>query len=237
MTAPRRVARERIEDVAFVVLVAALPVVLFVPGLGFYVDDYVTLSYLTTADEQSYWSEYAELRDGDLKSRLRPLEYAVLTALYRLFGTNPLPQQIFMAALVPACAAMSYLVLHRLIRRRHLALGAAVLFALAPHYSSARFWVAAFSPTAVLMLFLASLYCVLRALESRGARLFCWVAAGCVAMLLSLFVYEIALPLFVLTAAFLGWRARRGMSGPRFSPPSSTGACSCSRLPSSLLLR
>ncbi len=210
MIAGRLATRERVEDVAFVVLVASLPAVVFVSGLGFYIDDYVTLSYLTTADEQSFWSEYAELRDGDPKSRLRPLEYAVLTALYGLFGTNPLPHQIFMAALVPACAAMSYFVLQRLTRHRYLALGAAVLFALAPHYSSARFWLAAFSPTVVLMLFLASLYCVLRALESRGARLFGWVAAGCVAMLLSLFVYEIALPLFVLTAVFFGWRARRG---------------------------
>lgn len=210
MTTGRLAVRERLEDVAFVVVVSLLPVVFFVSGLGFYLDDYVTLSYLTTADEQSFWSEYTELRDGDPKSRLRPLEYAVLTALYRLFGTNPLPHQIYMAALVPACAAMLYLVIHRLTRRRYLALGAAVLFAVAPHYSSARYWVAAFSPTAVLMLFLVSLYCVLRALESRGAKLACWVAASCVAMLLSLFVYELALPLFVLTAALVGWRALRG---------------------------
>jgi hypothetical protein len=210
MTVARLSARERVEDVAFLVLVSSVPVALFVSGLGFYLDDYVTFSYLTTADEQSFWSEYSQLRDGDPKSQLRPLEYAVLTALHRLFGTNPLPYQIFLAALVPACAAMLYLVLRRLTRDRHVALGVAVLFALAPHYTSARFWVAAFSPTAVLTLFLTSLYCVLRTLESRGTRRACWIAAGCVAMLLSLFVYEIALPLFVLTAAFLGWRARRG---------------------------
>ena len=217
MTA-RLAARERFEDVAFVVVVSLLPVLFFVSGLGFYLDDYVTLSYLTTADEQSFWSEYSELRDGDPKSQLRPLEYAVLTALYRLFGTNPLPHQVFMAALVPACAAMLYLVVHRLTRRRYLALGAAVLFAVAPHYSSARFWVAAFSPTAVLMLFFVSLYCLLRALESRGARHASWVAASCVAMLLSLFVYEVALPLFGLTAALVGWRAlRRADRGARFA--------------------
>lgn len=210
MTAVSSAARERVSDVALVVLVSLLPVVVYVSGLGFYLDDYVTLSYLTTADHQSLWSEYTELRNGDPKSQLRPLEYAVLTVLYRLFGANPLPHQVFMAALVPACAAMAYLVLRRLTRERHVALGVAVLFALAPHYTSARFWVAAFSPTAVLTLFLASVYCVLRALESRGARLYSWVAAACVAMVLSLFVYEIALPLFVLTAAFLAWRARGG---------------------------
>ena len=224
MTAVRISTRERVEDVAFVVLVSSLPVAFFVSGLGFYLDDYVTLSYLTTAEEQSFWGEYAELRDGDPKSRLRPLEYALLTAFYRLFGTNPLPHQIFMAALVPACAVMAYLVLQRLTRLRYLALCAAILFALAPHYSTARFWVAAFSPTAVLMLFLVSLYCVLRALESRGARLAWWVGAGCVAMLLSLFVYEIALPLFVLTAAFLGWRARRSTErGTRIAAASYAG--------------
>lgn len=205
-------ARERALDVLFLLLVATLPVVLMISGLGFYLDDYNALMLMSTSDDQSLWGYYASLLSGDPKSHLRPVEYAVLAALYWLFGASPLPYQVFLAALVPLCAAMLYLVVFRLTRRRHVALGVAILFAMAPHYSSARFWVVAFSPTAVLTLYLVSLYCVLRALETRGTRLAAWAAGGCIAMLASLFVYEIALPLFAATAAYFvyrGWASRQ----------------------------
>jgi hypothetical protein len=202
-------SRERLKDVAFVVLISALPAVFLVWTLGFYLDDYNALMLMSTSDDQSLWGYYTSLLSGDPKSHLRPVEYAVLAALYWLFGTNPLPYQLFLAALVPACGAMVYLVLVRLTQRRYVALGVSILFALAPHYSSARFWVVAFSPTAVLTLYLVSLYCVLRALDSRGPRLAGWAAGAVVSMLASLFIYEIAFPLFVLTALFFWYRGRQ----------------------------
>lgn len=203
-------SRERVKDVVFIALVSALPAVFLVAELGFYLDDYNALMLMSTSNDQSLWGLYTSLVSGDPKSHLRPVEYAILAALYWLFGTNPLPYQVFLAALVPVCAAMLYLVLLRLTQRRYVALGVSILFAMAPHYSSARFWVVAFSPTAVLTLYLISLYCVLRALDSRGPRLAGWAAVGGVTMLVSLFVYEIAFPLFVVTAAFFWYRARQG---------------------------
>jgi hypothetical protein len=199
-------------DVLFVLLVSALPVVFMVSALGFYLDDYNALMLMSTSDDQSLWGYYTSLLSGDPKSHLRPVEYAVLAVLYWLFGTSPLPYQVFLAALVPVCAAMLYLVLFRLTRRRYAALGVAILFAMAPHYSSARFWVVAFSPTAVMTLYLISLYCVLRALDTRGVRVSAWAVGASGAMLASLFIYEIALPLFGVTAAYFvyrGWKSRR----------------------------
>ncbi|MBA3432478.1 MAG: hypothetical protein H0U08_00120 [Actinobacteria bacterium] len=202
-------SRERVKDLVFIVLVSALPAAFLVSGLGFYLDDYNALMLMSTSNDQSLWGFYTSLLSGDPKSHLRPVEYAVLAAFYWLFETNPLPYQVFLAALVPVCAAMLYLVLLRLTQRRDVALGVSILFAMAPHYSSARFWVVAFSPTAVLTLYLISLYCVLRALDGRGPRLAGWAAVAGVSMLASLFVYEIALPLFVLTAVFFWYRGRR----------------------------
>lgn len=202
-------SRERVKDVVFIVLVSALPAVFVVSTLGFYLDDYNALMLMSTSNDQSLWGFYMSLLSGDPKSHLRPVEYAILAALYWLFGTNPLPYQVFLAALVPVCAAMLYVVLLRLTQRRYVALGVSVVFAMAPHYSSARFWVVAFSPIAVLTLYLISLYCVLRALDSRGPRLACWAAAAGVTMLASLFIYEIMVPLFVLTAVFFWYRGRQ----------------------------
>ena len=238
MTAARRAARERVEDVAFVVLVASLPVVLFVSGLGFYLDDYARSPISRPSDEQSFWSEYARA------ARRRP-EVAVAPARVRrahravpALRDEPASLSDLHGCSRPGVRGDVVLVLHRLTRDRYVALGVAVLFALAPHYSSARFWVVAFSPIAVLTLFLASLYCVLRALESRGARLFSWVAAGCVAIWSS----ASSSTKSHCRCSCSPLRSSPGepggaRSGARVSPPSSTGPCSCSRSPSSSLLR
>ena len=207
--APSLAGREHAKDVVFIALVSALPALFVVSTLGFYLDDYNALMLMRTSDDQSLWGFYTALLSGDPKAQLRPLEYAMLAGLYWLFDTNPLPYQIFLATLVPVCAAMLYLVLVRITRHRYVALGVAIVFATAPHYSSARFWVVAFSPTFVLALYLTSVYCLLRALETSGRRLAAWAAGAALAMLVSLFIYEIALPLFVLTAAYFWYRARR----------------------------
>jgi hypothetical protein len=212
---PPLASRERVKDVVFIILVSALPAVFVVSKLGFYLDDYNALMLMSTSDDHSLWGYYTSLLSGDPKSHLRPLEYAILAALFWLFGADPLPYQLFLATLVPVCAAMLYVVLARLTQRRYVALGVAIVFAMAPHYSSARFWVVAFSPTLVLTLYLVSLYCVLRALDSRGTRLAGWVVGAGFAMLVSVFIYEIALPLFALTAACYLYLARR--SGERGS--------------------
>lgn len=202
-------SRERVMDVLFLLLLAALPAVFYVSTLGFYLDDYYELQLMSTSHDQSLWGLYSALLSGDPKSHLRPIEYFLLAVLYWLFGTNPLPYHIFLAALVPLCAAVLYVVLRQLRQPRYLALGVPIIFAAAPHYSTDRLWTVASSPTITLTLYLISLYCVLRALESRSRRLVGWVTGGVATMLSSAFVYEITLPLFVLTAVFFWYRARR----------------------------
>jgi hypothetical protein len=199
----------RLLDVLFLALVSVLPALFYLSSLGFYLDDYYELELMSTTDDQSLWGHFTALLSGDPKSHLRPVEYFGLAFLYRLFGTDPLPYQIFLALLVPLCAVAAYLVLRELRQPRFLALGVPILFAAAPHYSSDRFWVVAYSPTASLTLYLISLYSGLRAIEGRGRGNVGWVIAAVTTMLASIFMYEIALPLFVLNALFFWYRARR----------------------------
>ena len=161
-------SRERVRDVLFLALVSTLPAVFYVSSLGFYLDDYYELEVMSNSHDQSLWGLYTALLSGDPKSHLRPVEYFGLAVLYWLFGTDPLPYHIFLAALVPLCAVALVSRLAKLGQPRFLALGVPILFATAPHYSSDRFWVVAYSPTASLTLYLISLYCGLRALKARG---------------------------------------------------------------------
>lgn len=214
MAVPAGLSRERVKDVVFLFVVSALPAITYVWTLGFYLDDYYELELMSTSHDQSLWGLYSALLSGDPKSHLRPIEYFGLALLYRLFGTSTVHYHIVLALLVPVCAVALYLVLRRLGQPRFLALGVPIVFAMAPHYSSARFWVVAYSPAVTLTLYLISLYCGLRALESRGRHLVGWIAGGVAAMLVSVFLYEITFPLFVLNALFLWYRARGRTYGP-----------------------
>ena len=204
--------RTSVRDVAFLALVSTLPALFYVNSLGFYLDDYYELEVMSNSHDQSVWGLFSALLSGDPKSHLRPLEYFGLALLYRLFGTNPLGYHIVLVLLVPLCTIAVYVVLGKLGQPRFLALGAPILFAAAPHYSSDRFWVVAYSPTFTLALYLVSLYCGRRAVEVHGRAAVGWISGAVVAMLVSVFTYEIALPLFVLSALFfwyLGWRSGR----------------------------
>ena len=207
------VANERLRDISFLALVATLPALFYLWRLGFYLDDYYELEVMKTSHDQSLWGLFDALLSGDPKSHLRPVEYFGLAALYRLFGTDPLPYQIFLALLVPLCAVAAYLVLRQLRQPRFLALGVPLLFAAAPHFSSDRFWVVAYSPTVSLTLYLVSVYAGLRAFSTDGRGLVAWLVGAIVSMLASIFMYEIALPLFVVTALYFWYRSRTS-AGP-----------------------
>src|SRR5687767_9556017 len=90
----------RLRDVLFLALVSTLPAIFYLSSLGFYLDDYYELELMSNSDDQSLWGLFSALLSGDPKSHLRPVEYFGLAALYRLFGTDPLPYQIFLALLV-----------------------------------------------------------------------------------------------------------------------------------------
>jgi hypothetical protein len=205
-TALRR--RRHLADAAFVAVVAALPALFYTRGLGFYLDDHLFLGMMSTSQDQSLHGLFDALTE-DPKAKLRPLVYVVFATEYWLFGASPLAYHIVLAALVPACAVALYAVLVRLQLPRFLALATCVLFAAAPHYSSAKLWPLVFSPALSLTLALVSLLAADAAATGRSGRSWLWLAGACLAMLASIFMYEITLPLLVVGLLFFWVRAFR----------------------------
>jgi hypothetical protein len=204
-----------------VAAVAAIPAAFYVAGLGFYYDDHFFLGILSTSHDRSVPGLFNALAAEDSKAWLRPATYGGLAILYRLFGANPLPYHLFVAALVPVCAVLLYLVLDRLRAPRFVAVGIPIVFAAAPNYSTDRLWLASYSAPASVAMALAGLYALLRACDARGRRLTLWLVGGGVAIVLSVLFYEVAVPLLIVFVAALLYKARAGSRSMRITAVSS----------------
>ena len=191
--------------------VAAIPAAFYVAGLGFYLDDHFFLGIMSTSHDRSVPGLFDALAKEDSKAWLRPGMYLGLAILFRLFGTDPLPYHLFVAALVPICAVLLYFVLDRLRAPRLLAVGVPIVFAAAPHYSTDRLWLASYPAPASVALALAGIYALLRACEVGGRRLTLWLVGGGAAIILSVLLYEVAVPLLIVfVAAFAAQVAKMG---------------------------
>jgi hypothetical protein len=214
----QRLSCERLNDTLFLTAISIAPALFYVSSLGFYLDDYYFLGLMSTDKHQSLTSLYDTIVSEDPKAQLRPLVYVGIAGLYLLFGTNPLPYQIVLVVEIAVCTVLLYVVLSHLRLPRFLALGVPLLFAAAPHYSSDRFWPIAYSLTLSLILYLVSLYTGLRALETRGVRVAAWLGLSAASMLMSAFMYEVPLPLFVLNGVLFWYRSRRLHASRQFLP-------------------
>jgi hypothetical protein len=212
----------RLSAALVVAAVAAIPAAFYVAGLGFYYDDHFFLGIMSTSHDRSVPGLVDALADEDSKVWLRPAMYGGLAILFRFFGTNPLPYHLFVAALVPVCAVLLYLVIDRLRAPGFLALGVPIVFAAAPHYSTDRFWLASYPAPASVALALAGVYSLLRACEVRGRRLTFWLVGGGLAIILSVLFYEVAVPLLIVVVVALWYRARTGSRSMRITAFSSS---------------
>jgi len=211
----------RLLAVFVVAAVAAIPAAFYVAGLGFYYDDHFFLGIMSTSHDRSVPGLFNALAAEDSKAWLRPAQYGGLAILFRLFGANPLPYHLFVAALVPVCAVLLYLVLDRLRVPGFVAVGIPIVFAAAPHYSTDRVWLASYPAPASVALALAGIYAVLRACDARGRRLTLWLVGGGMAIVLSVLFYEVAVPLLIVFVAVLLYRGRTGSRSMRITAASS----------------
>jgi hypothetical protein len=200
-----------------VAAVAAIPAAFYVADLGFYLDDHYFLGTMSTSHDRSVPGLFDTLARDDSKAWLRPGMYFGLAVLFRLFGTNPLPYHLLVAALVPVCAVLLYLVLHRLRAPGFLAVGVPIVFAAAPHYSTDRFWMSSYAAPASVALALAGFYAFLRAGETRGRGLTVWLLGGGAAIILSVLSYEVAVPLLIVAVVVLWFRGRSGFGSTRIT--------------------
>jgi hypothetical protein len=217
-----RRSNPRLSAALVVAAVAAIPAAFYVAGLGFYLDDHFFLGTMSTSHDRSVPGLFDALAKEDSKAWLRPGMYLGLAILFRLFGTNPLPYHLFVAALVPFSAVLLYFVLNRLRAPGFLAVGVPIVFAAAPHYSTDRFWLASYPAPASVALALAGIYALLSACEVRGRRLTVWLVAGGAAIVLSVLLYEVAVPLLIVVVIFLWYRGRIGFGSARITALSSS---------------
>ena len=134
--------------------------------------------------------------------------------LYALFGLMPLGYHIVNMIVLAAMTVLLYMVLRELGFSRPIAVAIPALYALLPNYSTDRFWFAAFGYTLSMACYLLSLYGDLKAIRRHPLSvLLAWKLTALLGLLIAGFGYEIVLPLFVLNAVLVWFRARHLYTG------------------------
>jgi hypothetical protein len=187
-------------DCVLIVIAALSPVLLGLGSLGFYSDDWSFLASMHLGDDRSISGVFRELWTHD--NAVRPVQWGVLALLYKLFGVDPLGYHVVNSMFVAAGALLFYLCMRELREPPLFAIAVPLLFALLPHYSADRLWIAAMQANVSACLFFLSFYADSRALASPRA-FWRWKVLGLAALLLSGLAYEVFLPLFVVGAVLL----------------------------------
>jgi len=203
-------------DALVLALLVAFSTVRYVTGLGFYSDDWAFLQLMYSSPDQSFGGLVSALYRGDVVIQQRPVQVVFLAALYALFDLNPLGYHLANSCVLIAMAVTFYLILRELRVGRLLAFSIPVTYALLPHYSTDRFWVAAFQAPLSILFYFLSLYAALRSERSHRGSAAAWVIASAVSAAASVLAYEVTLPLLLLTPAVVGlYRYTRPDHGSR----------------------
>ncbi len=202
-TARRRAHR----DLLIVGAITALALAFQQRGLGFYSDDWGIISNFTFSRDRTVGGLFHVLY-ADGQTHMRPGQVLYLAALYAAFGPQPLGYHIVNATVIVITGLLLYAVLRELGVPRSLSVAVPIVYAVLPHYSTARIWYASFQACLSMALYVASLLAGLRSLRFSGWRASLLQVLSLLALLASTLSYEVALPLFVLNAAVFAWRGR-----------------------------
>lgn len=202
-------AHDVVMDCVFLSFTVFFSVILYVTDLGFYSDDWAFLGQFSTAQDQSLIGLFRTAYVPHVW--IRPVQIFYLASLYWLFGSSPLGYHLINAFVFTGSVICFHLILRELGQRRLLAIAVPVVFALLPHYSTDRFWVAAFQANLSIVLYFLSLYSDLRALKASSTyRLLRWKLLSMILLLGSAFAYEVVLPLFLINFLIIWYLDRRG---------------------------
>lgn len=199
---------DALRDCAFLSFILFLSFVLYIGGLGFYSDDWHFLSTLSHAGNASLSDSFQALY-ADENVRQRPMQALHLAWMYQLFGANPFGYHLTNAGVFITAVLLFYLVLRELRLPRLVVLTIPLVFGLLPHYSTDRFWIAAFQANLSIALYFASLYSDLRAHRTVGTRGWSWKLLSLACLLGSALAYEVALPLYILNVVVVWLHAQR----------------------------
>ncbi len=181
--------------VAFLfVCLVAMEIASFCPvvgQIGFYLDDWATLSFLHFGP-QGFFERLAHYFFEDASVVIRPIEAPFFAVLYSLFTTHPLGYHLINGVLEVACACLLYGLLKDYSGNRTLSFLAAFALLLYPIHDVTHYWMLASSVTFSLALSLGSMWLTVKGAAS-GER-FC-LRLAYLLYALSIFNYESFLPL------------------------------------------
>jgi hypothetical protein len=197
------------QDCLFLGLVMLLSLILYVKGLGFYDDDWYLIEEFGRSQDQSLLGLVRGFDPGSSAAQIRPVSLTYYAALYSAFGLHPFGYHLVNAAVLIAGVMLFYIILRELSQNRLLSLAIAMVYGLLPHYSTNRFWYAAFEGNQSMALYFFSLYCDLRMLKARPAQLWLWKTLSVVGLLGSTLAYEVFLPLFFLNPLVVLYQKRQ----------------------------
>ena len=133
--------------------------------LGFYHDDWATLSFLHFS-APGLPARMASLARGTPALWFRPLDMPILAALYGLFGLRPLPWQLALFSANVFLAEAVYRLLRRYETPPRAALLGAALFLVYPNKDATMFWTALILNSLALLCFLRAVLCQLDYVET-----------------------------------------------------------------------
>jgi hypothetical protein len=206
-----KIARPVHYDSLFLAAVVVLSCIPYVGGLGLYSDDWGFLSSLHNSDG-SYAGLLASVM-GPLGPR--PVQGHVLAGLYWLFGLELVGWHAANSVALAAAVLLFHHSLRALGCDRVTALVVPLIFALLPHYSTARLWIAVFQANAAILLYFTSLYADIRFVKRSGPPGWLWKALGTAALVGSLLSYELTAALFLVNVVVLSYIAGVRKHGTR----------------------
>src|SRR5262249_16161230 len=131
----------RASDIFVLVLVVFLPALVYLPGLGFYSDDWHFLQTMAvgTGPSPHPWLLEPIARLFPIID-LRPAHAVYVGARYALFGLAPTGYHLVNHLVMLLVLVMLVVVLRRLGLSRSLAMIVATIYGLMPSYATLRFW-------------------------------------------------------------------------------------------------
>lgn len=196
-------------DCAFLFLIVVLSAVPYVSKLGFYSDDWYNLAVLAHTSQSGIPGEVRGLLLADESMRQRPVQALYFATAFKIFGIHAMPYHLLNIATIAAATSILYLAMLEILAERWLAFLLALVFGLAPHYCTDRFWFTMqHADLSALFAFLGTWF-LCRASSPHTAQSGKGFALASVCYVLSFLSYEVMLGWIVASIGFIVMRSYR----------------------------
>jgi hypothetical protein len=209
LTANKCRDRKTLFDCCFVSAVIFLSALPYQLGLGFYLDDWNTLSIFTAFASRGPVVMLRQLLAMDTDMIVRPVQPMLLLLEYEVFGRNPVPYHLVITAMIGLLAVILYLTILEFGLARWLAFAVSVTFGLLPHYSTGRVWISSQQAVCCMMFALLGIYSMLRWARPTARRSVWWLAIAAASLIVSILAYEVGIGLIAVSMAWIAYRRFR----------------------------